>query len=131
MDPGFGGVRSASSCTTTTRFDEREGFLRKTCSRILGSTVLTAILFAARQVLPAAVLPGEGEHTARRDGGNEEGIQEAPESRTGDHGAVESEGRRYHDGVGPTRRGVTGERALHGGRVPDGDTGDRGYRLHH
>lgn len=95
------------------------------------STRLTAILFAARQVLPAAVLPGEGEHTARRDGRNEESIQEAPESRTSDHRAVESEGRRYHDGVGPTRRSVAGERALHGGRVPDGDTGDRGYRLHH
>lgn len=95
------------------------------------STELTAILFSAWQVLSTALLPGEGEHTARCDGRNEESVQEAPESRTGDHGAVESEGRRYHDGVGPTRRGVAGERAVHGGRVPDGDTGDRGYRLHH
>lgn len=92
---------------------------------------LTAILFSARQVLPAAVLPGEGEHTARRDGGNEESVQETSESRTSYYGVVESEGRRYHDGVGFARRGVAGERAFHGRRVSDGDTGDRGYRLHH
>lgn len=71
-------------------------------------------MFSARQVLSTAVLPGEGEHTARRDGGNEESVQKASESRTGDYGIVEFEGCRYHDGVRPARRSVSGERALHG-----------------
>jgi len=71
-------------------------------------------LFSARQVLSTAVLPGEGEHTARRDGGNEESIQKASESRTGNYGVIESEGRRYHDGVRPARCSVAGKRALHG-----------------
>jgi len=92
---------------------------------------LTAILFSAWQVLSTAVLPGKGKHTARCDGGNEKSVQEAPESGTSDHGAVEFKGRRYYDGVRSPCSGITGERALHGRRVPDGDTGDRGYRLHY
>ena len=99
--------------------------------RKLYLNVWSCLLFTAWQVLSSVVLLSKSEHTPCGDGGDEESVQKASKPGTGDHCPLEFEGSRYHDGVGPAGSSITGECALHGGRMSDGNTGNRGHRLHH
>lgn len=86
--------------------------------------------YAARQILSAAVLPYQGKHAACRHTGNEKGVPQAAQPGAGADSAVESEGRGHHNGV--SAAGCRGARqcAVHGRRVSDGNSGNRGHRLH-
>lgn len=89
------------------------------------------LLFSAWEVLSSTVLFSKSEHTSRRDGGNEEGVQKTSKPRTSDYRSLEFKRGRNHDGVGLISSRITGECTLHGGRMSDGNTGNRGHRLYH
>lgn len=94
------------------------------------SLSLSFYFFSARKVLSAALLPDQGQYATCRHAGDQESLPETTKPRASPHSALQSEGRRHDDGIGPAGRRRSRHRAIHGRRVSDGHSGDRGHRLH-